>query len=200
MIDYNNESHSKACVGLMERISVRPLSLESVKAYVRWFSQKIRFCASDDREMGRNHSMTRDEVLLAILAASNGRPYTPVQVQKAVFLVTRNLPRLVSQGSNFNFEPYDYGPFDQNVYAEAEALRRAGLAEIIQQDGVRWNRYAASDLGIDRGGLILARMTERERTYIEKVATWVRAQTFEGLVKSIYDQYPEMRVNSVFRG
>ena len=117
--------------------------------------------------------MTRDDVLLAILAASNGRPYTPVQIQKAVFLVTRNLPRLVTQGNNFDFEPYDYGPFDQNVYAEAEALSRNGLAEIIRQDGVRWNKYAASDTGVGRGEQILESMTERERSYVREVAQWV---------------------------
>ena len=144
--------------------------------------------------------MTRSDMLLAVLAASNGRPYTPVQIQKAIFLVTRNLPRVVTQGPSFDFEPYDYGPFDQNVYAEAEALSREGLTEIIRNDGTRWNRYIATDRGVDRGTRTLNSMRERDRSYIKNVSTWVRSQTFEGLVKAIYDQYPEMRVNSVFRG
>lgn len=144
--------------------------------------------------------MTRGEVLLAILAASQGRPYSPVQIQKAAFLVTKNLPDLVDIGPNFDFSPYDYGPFDQNVYSEVDGLSRAGLAEIIQQDGVRWNRYAASDSGIADGEAILAGMSERDRSYINNVTSWVRAQSFESLVKSIYVQYPEMKANSIFRG
>ncbi|MDR3449413.1 MAG: hypothetical protein P4M15_06665 [Alphaproteobacteria bacterium] len=178
----------------------RTLLFGKVKIRVKKILRQIRFFASSGKESGRKKSMTRSEVLLAILAASNGRPYTPVQIQKAVFLVTKNLPNLVTQGANFGFEPYDYGPFDQSVYAEAEALSQAGAAEITRQEGTRWNRYAASDRGLERGAHILDSLRNRERDYIKKVSAWVRAQTFESLVKSIYDQYPEMRVNSVFRG
>jgi hypothetical protein len=32
------------------------------------------------------------------------------------------------------------------------------------------------------------------------VSDWVRAQSFNSLVKAIYDAYPEMKVNSIFRG
>ena len=60
-------------------------------------------------------TVTRSEMLLAILAASNGRPYTPVQMQKATFLVTRNLPHLVDIGQNYVFAPYDYGPYQYRV-------------------------------------------------------------------------------------
>jgi hypothetical protein len=144
--------------------------------------------------------LTRHEVLLAILAASNGRPYTPVQIQKAAFLVTRNLPQLVNEGPNFTFEPYDYGPFDQSVYADCEQLARNGSVEIISQDGVRWNRYAASDTGIELGTRLLESMPQRDSDYLKSVSSWVRSQSFVGLVKAIYNQYPEMKVNSIFGG
>jgi uncharacterized protein len=144
--------------------------------------------------------MTRSEMLLAILAASGGSPYTPVQIQKAAFLVTRNLPNLVNEGPVYEFTPYDYGPFDQNVYADAEIMQHEGRVEIIRQEGARWNRYAASDLGVHHGQQILNVLRERERNYIVSLSRWIRAQTFEQLVKAIYAQYPEMRTNSIFRG
>jgi hypothetical protein len=144
--------------------------------------------------------MTRREVLLAILAASQGRPYTPVQLQKAVFLVTKNLPGLVSSGQKFRFVPYDYGPFDQNVYVEAETLSANGDAEISQSSQGRWNVYSASDKGIAGGERILSTMTERQRDYVRRVSTWVRGLRFEELVRAIYTQYPEMKANSIFRG
>ena len=31
-------------------------------------------------------------------------------------------------------------------------------------------------------------------------SAWVRSMRFEDLVKAIYTQYPDMRVNSIFRG
>src|SRR5258708_4475977 len=61
--------------------------------------------------------MDRRELVLALLASSEGRQYTPAQLQKAAFLVTRNMPQIV-QGTGFHFVPYDYGPFDSDVYNE----------------------------------------------------------------------------------
>jgi hypothetical protein len=145
-------------------------------------------------------SMTRSEALLAILAASGGRPYTPAQIQKAAFLVTRNLPALVTDGRPYNFVPYDYGPFDQSVYADAEAMRASGIVEISPSPHGRWNMYSASDLGVDQGAQLLNAMNERNRDYVTRVSAWVRSLRFEELVKAIYAQYPEMRANSIFRG
>jgi hypothetical protein len=143
--------------------------------------------------------MTRNEVLLAILAASQGQPYTPVQIQKAAFLVTRNLPGLIDQGQRFEFVPYDYGPFDSSVYQEAEFLTAKGLAQISQSGAGRWNVYCASDEGVDAGNEVLARMSHESREYITRVAKWVRSLSFQQLVRAVYEQYPEMRVNSIFK-
>jgi hypothetical protein len=140
--------------------------------------------------------MNRRDLVLAVLASSEGRPYTPAQLQKAVFLISRNLPRLF-HGPGFKFVPYDYGPFDSDVYNEVENLRQAGDAIIAVG---RWNTYAASEAGLKRGRGLLADLDQPARQYVEKVSEWVRAQSFSSLVKSIYDAYPEMRANSIFRG
>jgi hypothetical protein len=144
--------------------------------------------------------MTRSDVLLAILAASQGRPLTPVQIQKATFLVTRHFPGLIRHGPRYNFTPYDYGPFDQAVYTDAQLLARAGHVEIARREGVNWNQYSASDAGIAQGEAILDSMPQNERNYVRRVSAWVRSLSFEDLVRAIYEQYPEMRVNSIFRG
>jgi hypothetical protein len=130
--------------------------------------------------------MTRSEVLLAILAASDGRPYTPVQIQKAAFLVTKNLPSLIDVGPSYIFSAYDYGPFDSNVYNDAQTMQLDGCVEITQPQGARWNQYAASDKGVERGQCILSRLDERQRDYIVSVSQWVRSLTFEQLVRAIY--------------
>lgn len=142
--------------------------------------------------------MTRDEALLAILAASQGRYYTPAQIQKAAFLVSENLPNLVSRGTKYRFEPYDYGPFDRTVYDDCETMQAQGSVEITQ--GPRWRYYAATDSGVVAGQAILASMSEKDRNYILEVSKWVRSLSFEQLVKSIYEKYPKMKENSIFRG
>ncbi len=142
--------------------------------------------------------MNRGDVLLAILAAAGGRSFTPAQIQKAAFLVSRNAPRLVSEGPNFGFVPYDYGPFDVSVYSEAEKLERRGLADIIPNG--RWRLYAATQEGVEHGNAIAARADADGAAYIRAVADWVLSLDFATLVKSIYEAYPEMRENSIFKG
>jgi hypothetical protein len=145
-------------------------------------------------------SMTRQQLVLAMLAAAQGRPYTPVQIQKAIFLAVNNIPGLIDSGPQFNFEPYDYGPFDASVYVEAEGLAAAGLAVIAPSGVGRWNTYSASDLGLASGTGFLNQMSASTRGYLAEVSEWVRKLSFSSLVKSIYDAYPDMRANSIFRG
>ena len=62
--------------------------------------------------------MTRQDWLLLVLAAADGKPLSPLQLQKSLFLVGYDLARLV--GSDFyTFRPFDYGPFDAAVYRDA---------------------------------------------------------------------------------
>ncbi|HTQ83753.1 MAG TPA: hypothetical protein VMI47_10845 [Pseudolabrys sp.] len=143
--------------------------------------------------------MDRGDLVLAILAAADGRPYTPVQIQKAVFVICDQFPDLIDDGPGFNFEPYDYGPFDSDVYSEISALDARGEA-IIAPSGIgNWNTYAASDYGLARGRALLDEMG-RQGKYVQKISDWVRSMSFSQLVKSIYEAYPDMRANSIFRG
>jgi hypothetical protein len=144
--------------------------------------------------------MNRRDLVLAVLAGAGGRPFTPVQLQKAVFVVTRNVPRLIDAGPGFTFQPYDYGPFDSDVYDEARTLAVAGEAVIAPAATGRWNTYAASDAGLARGTQILGGLDEATRKYLTDISAWVRSQSFSGLVKSIYAAYPDMKAKSIFRG
>jgi uncharacterized protein YwgA len=144
--------------------------------------------------------MDRRELLLSVLAAGGGRAFHPVQIQKAIFLIDKNLPELVRRKPRYKFTPYNYGPFDHNVYVEAKHLRNEGAAIIAPAPNGRWMTYAASDQGIQRGEELLASLKPKHRRYIESVAGWVLSQSFGSLVKSIYDAYPEMKANSIFQG
>jgi uncharacterized protein YwgA len=139
--------------------------------------------------------MRPSETILAILASADGRPLTPVQLQKAVFLLDRN-----GLARGFQFRPYDYGPFDRTVYDEAAALAERGLVSISPAQWGRWNVYAATADGIHAGREVLDDLPADHAAYVRSVVEWVRSQSFASLVKSIYQQYPEMRENSIFQG
>ena len=140
--------------------------------------------------------MTRPELVLAALASGESYRYTPVQVQKLLFLIDRQIPALVD-GPYFNFEPYHYGPFDRAVYEELEHLARLGFANIDKADSLR--AYTLTPEGIAKGKDVLEMVPAQAHDFIVRVCTFVRAQTFSSLVSAIYKAFPDMRVNSVFQ-
>ena len=142
--------------------------------------------------------MKRQDLLLAVLASAEGGAFQPVQIQKAVFLIVRNLPGVVTDGPNYSFQPYDYGPFDKAVYSDADLLSVSGHCVIAASPKGRWRTYAASPLGVSEGLECLQSLPDDFREYIVAVSNWVRSQSFGGLVKSIYEAYPETKENSIF--
>lgn len=141
--------------------------------------------------------MTRDDLVLAALAAGGvGAAYSPVQVQKLFFLIDREVAGLV-QGPHFDFRPYDYGPFDRGVYTAIEGLRDRGYADVTASGSYR--RYLLTEVGLEVGGQKLMLLDPQVQDYIKQLAVWVRGLSFNQLVASIYNQYPDMKVNSVFQ-
>lgn len=141
--------------------------------------------------------MNRQDVVLAVLAAGNGASHSPVQTQKLLFLLDAKIPERIS-GPHFNFRPYSYGPFDAAVYQELRQLADSGLAESVQK--AKYSVYRTTPEGQSRGERILDNLPSDVSDYIRRLSAWVRSLTFEQLVSTIYHRYPEMKVNSVFRG
>jgi len=142
--------------------------------------------------------MTRDEIILAGLSASDaGATFSPVQLQKLFFVLDRETAAAL-EGPHFNFQPYDYGPFDRALYDRLDALRLAGHVQTFNSG--RYRLYAATNEGAERGAAVLAQMSQPMREYVSALADWVRRLGFGELVSAIYEKYPDMRANSIFRG
>jgi uncharacterized protein YwgA len=134
---------------------------------------------------------------LAALAPAGGSPHSPVQVQKLLFLIDRNLSSLLG-GPSFDFQPYHYGPFDRSVYTTLEDLAKQGLVEITQGDG-NWRDYRLTTAGQSRAARVVDGLEERAQRYVQRASVFVRSLSFPELVSAIYKAYPEMRVHSVFQ-
>lgn len=137
--------------------------------------------------------------MLAALAAVPGSSFAPVQAQKFFFLLDRNVSAELG-GPLFAFEPYDYGPFDRSVYSELEDLARRGLVAIDHAPGAARRKYGLTAAGHEIGAREIGKMPQRFRDYAPRLSEWVRSLSFADLVGAIYAQYPDMKVNSVFRG
>jgi len=141
--------------------------------------------------------MDRKDLVLAVLSTGKCNLFTPVQVQKLFFLIDRNIAKQINGVPFFNFEPYNYGPFDKDVYIILEELAEAGNVEMVQQGS--WISYKSSTKGQSEGERIFSSIPQKEREYITKVSDIVRKLSFSQLVAAIYKSYPEMKENSVFQ-
>jgi hypothetical protein len=125
-------------------------------------------------------TMTRQEFMLAVLAAGNGEAHTPVQVQKLFFLLDKSVPEQI-EGPRFDFQPYDYGPFDKAVYEELRALATEGLVTISSLPNGS-PTYWATPEGLSRGQELLKQFPAATTDYIRQLSAWVREQSFAALV------------------
>ena len=139
--------------------------------------------------------MERSEIVLASLAAGgSGAVFDPVQVQKLLFLIDREIPKLL-RGPHFDFKPYLYGPFDKAVYEDLLQLAKRHEVRIDQR--MKYRRYSLSRTGYSRGCNVLGIFPKSASSYMEDASTWVRSVTFMQLLSAIYRRYPDMAVNSI---
>lgn len=142
--------------------------------------------------------MERRYWTLLVLDEAGPTGLSPIQLQKSLFLIGRNLPNEVGN-DYYEFVPYNYGPFDARVYSDAQHLVRLGLAQVIQVAGRNWSYYTVTSEG--HGVAHHLRNTEvspKMSEYITKVVKWVQSLSFAQLLSAIYKAYPQYKAKSVF--
>jgi hypothetical protein len=137
-----------------------------------------------------------------LLAIDDAGPagLSPVQLQKVLFLLGQNLPHEVGK-SYYKFVPYNYGPFDQHVYSDADSLIRDGLVQSVQVAGRNWAYYMVTPEGHRVAGHVRSTEVSRKVSeYITKVVKWAQSLSFAQLLSAIYKAYPQYKAKSVFVG
>lgn len=142
----------------------------------------------------------RQELVVAALAAGGSdTEVSPVQAQKLFFLIDQNVSGALG-GQQYNFQAYDYGPFDSAVYSDLDylALPQEGMVEIKRLG--RYRTYHLTERGLKFGLAKLSKLDAGAADYFGRAKDWVKSLSFQDLVKSIYQAYPAMRARSIFRG
>ncbi len=142
--------------------------------------------------------MLKNDLVLAALASSNGSAFSPVQIQKLLFLIDRRMGRDLG-GPFFNFIPYNYGPFDRGIYDSLESLIRKGLVSETGVANEKWKLYRPTPAGQTKGEQILRGMPDKLSAHIGQLSSYVLKMSFRDLLSAIYRSYPEMQVNSVLK-
>jgi DNA-binding PadR family transcriptional regulator len=113
------------------------------------------------------------------------------------FLLDKKIAEQIG-GPHFDFQPYDYGPFDKEVYGQLAQLEETGFVEIGVSPGSNIRTYRLTNEGYQKGQQVLDELSQSAQSYISELARFVRSLSFAELVSAIYQEYPEMRANSVF--
>lgn len=142
--------------------------------------------------------MEKKDFLLLVVAAGEGRPLTPVQLQKTLFLIER-AKLLETPKSFYEFEPYHYGPFDKDIFSDADLLDKEGLVARLPSDKGTWVDTSIIPKGSVKATVLKKDLSPQSAKFIDDVVRWAQALSFTDLVKTIYKIYPEFRENSVFQ-
>ena len=141
-------------------------------------------------------TIDRQKMIIAAMASGGeGAIFSPVQIQKMFFLIDREATKFVG-GPYFNFEAYDYGPYDSEVYVELSQLKDQGLANIRRDS--HYNNYSLTAEGFKQGKEVLEDSLKGASSALQKIATWILQRNFQQIVTAIYTAYPEMKEKSIF--
>jgi len=137
---------------------------------------------------------SKENVLIAIVAAAGETGLDRAQLQKSVFLVGKEFDRELPSDF-YQFQPYLYGPFAQGVYADIERLSDGPMIETFPgDDGRPFYRLAENNTDLHYS------LSNTLESGVKNIVGWVsRMSSFYELVRAIYFLYPEQRENSVLQ-
>ena len=141
--------------------------------------------------------MNRIDWALLTIAAGGYEPLTPVVLQKSLFIVGKNCADVVA-GTFYQFEPWDYGPFDADVYDDARELEELGLIARPHVVDRQWRDFRITRAGLCKARELRASVPPDVLRYISTVVKWAQELTFTQLVRAVITRYPEMGTAMVF--
>jgi uncharacterized protein YwgA len=127
------------------------------------------------------------------------------RLQKLVFLLEQNLNDTSAaslDSSDYNFIPYDYGPFSKELYDDLDSLEEHGLIEVEEEpmaDGKVKYVYRLTGQGRSwvRGQLADS-SADTTHSLAESLASEYEDMLLSELIDEVYAEYPEYAENSVW--
>jgi len=144
-------------------------------------------------------TLDKKEWALLAIAAGKGKPLTPIQLQKVLFLFSKEMPGAVGQHF-YRFKPYNYGPFDAQIYVDVETLADEGFVTLLRSSGQTLTKSLITPLGLERSASLKAAAPPDAIGYLNSLVAWATSISFEDLLNAVYDRFPDYATNSVFRG
>jgi len=120
-----------------------------------------------------------------------------VRIQKAMFIFA--MRGRVSPEQRYDFVPYLYGPFSNDIYRDLGSMVASGHLELGQPAGTSSPSYHLTLAGERLAQVYLDAAPSKQVAYLRRVREFVLAMDFGRLLKAVYEAYPEYATRSVFR-
>lgn len=145
----------------------------------------------------------RQDLPLSLIAAVSGESIEGrTRLQKLIFLIQKRANKNKNSGipDEYEFVPYDYGPFSKEIYDDIDKLVSRGLVEERPEkldDGVITYNYTLTDKGREfvRENNLLASAPDE----LNAVASSFGDSELDDIIDFVYDNYPAYAENSLIR-
>ncbi len=99
--------------------------------------------------------------------------------------------------NELNFEPDNFGPFDETIFAALDDLKDAGLVEYFHSENSNNIKIKLTKKGENLAEQMWGKLREDIKTVITYVKINYNQISSEKLLDKIYSIYPEMAINSL---
>ena len=123
--------------------------------------------------------------------------HEPIRIQKTLFKLAREAG--LPPGEQYQFRPYNWGPFSAAIYQDIDDLVEAGLVERVPKPGVSWANYRLTTEGEQEAMRLREEAERNSLENLQGISTWVRERPFGKLLQDLYSDYPDMAQNSLFQ-
>jgi uncharacterized protein YwgA len=127
------------------------------------------------------------------------------RLQKLVFLMEQELDEVATaslDSPDYNFIPYDYGPFSKELYDDLDSLEEAGLIEVEEEpmaDGKVKYIYQLTEQGESWvQNQLVDSSADKAHSLAEHLASEYNDMLLSDLIDEVYAEYPVYAKNSVW--
>jgi len=144
--------------------------------------------------------LSNQHKILMVFLEANTKGLDPIRIMKGLFLYCMEAPKEWDPpNGKYEFKPYDYGPFSQQIYSDLRELISLGLINAKEVPGYNWSFYSLTTEGEKISKKISREKNPDAVEYLKEIREFVKSASFHNLLVAIYKDYPDFAVNSVFR-
>jgi DNA-binding PadR family transcriptional regulator len=180
----------------VEKVRKSTSTSQRGNSYRLWRTSRKRLRRGAALDTEGAMTMDRTDWLLLFLGLPGG-PYETdqIRVMKGMFIFSQEGPKDVRR--LYDFQPYDYGPFDVQIYHDLEWLEFRGLIRIVSVEDTNRRLYRLTEKGQGRVAELITRAAAPAVLTLRQIKQKVTSLSFIDLLKDVYRRYPKYAAKSV---